>query len=67
MPDLKISLTTAQAAKVIAVLRKREGAVAEGETERTNAELVTATLLNHLSGLVRYDAEQEAKRNIAEF
>ena len=67
MPDLKISLTTSQAAKVIAVLRKKEGSVAEGEKEKTNAELVTADLLNHLKGLVDYDEKQKAQNNIPEF
>lgn len=72
MPDLKITLTEGQAAKVIAVLKKKEGppGVDEKGNElpgKTNAELVTADLLNHLKGLVDYDEKQTAQANIPEF
>lgn len=72
MPDLKITLTTSQAAKVIAVLKKKEGSPgvdADGNElpRKTNAELVTADLLNHLKGLVDYDEKQKAQANIPEF
>ena len=72
MPDLKISLTTAQAAKVIAVLKNREGSPgvdADGKElpRKTNAQLVRATLLDHLKGLVDYDERQKAQADIPEF
>ena len=72
MPDLKISLTTAQAAKVIAVLKSREGSPgvdADGKElpRKTNAQLVRETLLDHLKGLVDYDERQKAQASIPEF
>ena len=72
MPDLKITLSTSQAAKVIAVLKKREGSPgvdADGKElpSKTNAQLVTATLLDHLKGLVDYDEKQKAQADIPEF
>lgn len=72
MPDLKITLTTSQAAKVIAVLKKREGSPgvdAEGNElpSKSDAELVRATLLDHLKGLVDYDEKQKAQLGIPEF
>ena len=72
MPDLKITLTTSQASRYLAVLKKREpspGVDEEGKDlpGRTNAQLVTANLMSHISGLVRYDAEQTAKAGITPF
>ena len=72
MPDLKITLSTSQAAKVIAVLKKKEGSPGVDEEGKelpgkSNAELVRATLLDHLKGLVDYDEKQKAQASIPKF
>lgn len=63
MPEVTLTLSTGQAAKVRDSLRKRAGA----DNTATDTQLLRRYLKGQLAGIVRYDAEEEAKKNIDPF
>ena len=63
MPELKLTLTDKQLAKVKASLRKRTGA----DNKQTDAQLLKDSIKDYLAGIVEYDAKQVASSKIERF
>ena len=67
MADCKVVLTTDQNSRYLKVLRGKEPSVEEGESAKTDVQMIQESLFDHISGAVLYTERQAASSSVKPF